>query len=247
MTYYISIMPFFMSLLTIPVITFITTYTISAIYETQKYPYYFLSSSIDTKPSSSIGTFGLSLTSMLIPLISIVRYTYIKQEILKNKSDLLQIVKANSTNNQALKSSFVISFGALGVASFQDGIDKCGGTLSTRIVHLCFAFIFFAGGLFYSYCNHKIDSIIPSIGTKFEKDLRKWLWNFSIVQVLVQSLNIYMLISTPTDSFIFTMSVLEIVLLITFILMFSTFYSEMKQLNLEISISNTQIKMQNIL
>jgi hypothetical protein len=235
--YIISALPFFKTLLIIPVMTFLTTYSISAIKNTQNYPYYFLSSSIDTKPASSVGTFGLSLTSVLIPIVSTIRYEYVKNHITncENNLDKNIIFKANK---KGLKLSIFSSFGALGVASFQDGIDKCGGTIITRIIHLLFAFIFFSGGLAYGYFSHKLDILLPDLGTLNERLMRKWLWYFSVFQIILQTLNIGLLVSSPTDSFIFTMSLLEIMLLLTLIAVYSTFYGEMKKIKIKIRLDN---------
>jgi len=233
----ISVLPFFKALLIIPIVTFITTYTISAFDKTQSYPYYFLSSSIDTKPSSSVGTFGIALTSMLIPIISTIRYEYVKHHITDsnnpNKNTIYKI------NKKGLKSSIISSVGALGVASFQDGIDKCGGTFNTHIIHLLFSVVFFSGGLFYGHCTYKLDTLLPCLGTSFTRFVRKCLWYCSIIQIILQPLNIGLFMSDTSDAFIFYMSILEIVLCVTIIAFYSTFYGEMKQLKLKIVLENS--------
>lgn len=44
-----------------------------------QYPYFFLSSSIQKKPASCVGTFGLSLTCFSVPLLAFIRHEHIKK------------------------------------------------------------------------------------------------------------------------------------------------------------------------
>lgn len=235
----ISVLPVFKALLIIPVVTFLTTYSISVLNENQSYPYYFLSSSIDTKPSSSIGTFGLAMTSALLPIISTVRYQYVNHQITHENTFDKNI--SYKINKKGLHCSIISSIGILGVASFQDGIDKCGGTFNTRIVHLIFSFVFFSSGLFYGYYTYKLDTLLPGLGTSFTRLVRKCLWYCSVVQIILQSLNIGLIITAPSDTFIFAMSILEILLLITISAFYSTFYSEMKQLKMKIILLDNSV------
>ena len=73
--------PLLRVILVLPILTFIITYAISLSNGTQEYPYLFLSVSIESKPASCIGTFGLSITCLLAPFLAFVRYSYVKRRI----------------------------------------------------------------------------------------------------------------------------------------------------------------------
>ncbi len=76
--------PLLMAVSALPVITFSATYAISLIVTRNgeplmEYPYFFLSSSIQNKPASCVGTFGLSLTCFALPILAFIRHEHVKK------------------------------------------------------------------------------------------------------------------------------------------------------------------------
>ena len=92
-----------------------------------EYPYLFLSSSIESKPASCIGAFGLSITCALVPLTAFIRHARVKWAANQLTSEEDKLV-ARQKNTFALKVVVVAAVGGLGVASFPSVEDNCGGT-----------------------------------------------------------------------------------------------------------------------
>ena len=118
--------PLLKIILILPILTFITTYSISLSNGMQEYPYLFLSVSIESKPASCFGTFGLSLTCLLAPFLAFVRYSYIKRQIVKVLGrDHVDYNKVKLWNRRALFFAIYTGVGGHGVASFQVSIKAC--------------------------------------------------------------------------------------------------------------------------
>jgi hypothetical protein len=77
--------PLLMAVSALPVLTFAATYIISLTVTREdgtylmEYPYFFLSSSIQWKPASCVGTFGLSLTCFALPILAFIRHEHVKK------------------------------------------------------------------------------------------------------------------------------------------------------------------------
>ena len=147
-----------------------------------EYPYYFLSSSIEHKPASNFGTFGLSLSCAAVPLTAFIRHARVKFAA-ADLEDQNICEQARALNTYALKTVIVASIAGVGVASFQSTTDMCGGTLAIVAVHGLFALVFFVGGMRYCLLQHRIDQLVPKLGTKRERLARKWFARATVLQL----------------------------------------------------------------
>ena len=188
-----SAKPLLAAVTLVPLVTFITTYAISL--NTPKhgessegyimeYPYYFLSTSIEAKPASSFGTFGLCLSCACVPLTAFIRHARVKFAA-SAIADMRVRDQARALNTHALKVVVVAAVSGVGVASFQSTTDECGGTLWIIGVHLIFALTFFVGGMRYCMLQYKIDCLVPTLGTARERVLRKWFARGTLFQLVM--------------------------------------------------------------
>jgi len=226
MDYIFKIVPAFRALLIMPVVTFIITYFVSASGDLMSYPNYYLSSSIENSPASSVGTMGLALTTVLIPFVSFARHEYVKYYI-----DNSQNNKSMSTriNDVSLKVAFISGLSALGVASFQT-------VATTKNIHFSFAILFFASGLKYGMLSYKLDLLLPELGTDNERFARKILLYCAMLNLSIYPPLIFLILTDPKKVFILILSISEIILFINILGIYSTFYREMKTLSIRFGI-----------
>ena len=158
-----------------PTITFCITYAVSISNKTARYPYYFLSSTIDFPPGSNIGSFGLGLSSIVFFIWPFVRFLCVKWALANRAPHGRRVglkicgkmrlankgVRVLNTVSLVLGSAAAI--GALGVASFQAHADLT--------VHLVFAGIFFVCGGAYVALQMLMDFVLPS-ATYTERKIR---------------------------------------------------------------------------
>lgn len=134
------------------IITFTTAYAISFAKGYLFYPYFFLSSSIDNAPASCVGSFGLSLSLVAIPFVSLARFSQIevrRPRLFFNKVGLL--------------CGLLSAVAGHGVASFQSSHGLP--------VHLTFAGTFFTAGTAVAVSQCVVDWQTKSSG--FGVGLRK--------------------------------------------------------------------------
>jgi len=236
---------FLVALLSVPLITFIATYSISLAVGSMKYPMFFLSTSIEAKPASCIGTFGLSFTALCSPLVAFIRKNYIADQIEAEYGESAENEEKKKTairvNEKALKMAILAGFGGHGVASFQSVVDDCGGTYGIVISHLIFATVFFGCGSFYSYFSHRLDLLLPKVGTQRERFLRKlfcWGTFFQFCTVCVVFPTIILIWGGGRPFLTFVIALLEVSMLCTFMSTYITFYGEMKHLHFQLLIMN---------
>ena len=173
------------------------------------YPYYFLSTSIEAKPAANIGAFGLCLSSAAIPLTAFIRHARVKFAA-EGVVDVGMRKKARSLNTKALKIVVVAAISGVGVASFQSTVDACGGTIWIIGVHLVFALVFFVGGMRYCMLQHKIDCLVPTLGTTRERRLRKLFARATVFQLamlgvlLVVAMILFIVLNINSKSGIFS-------------------------------------------
>jgi hypothetical protein len=225
-----------------------------------KYPFYFLSVSIESKPASCIGSFGLSITCLLAPFMAFIRYNYVIKVI--NESSSTDDNKTNNTesalkwNTRALKVATLTGIGGHGVASFQSKSEnaECGDAKWIVGVHLLFAGLFFGGGLIYCLLTHHLDNLLPTLGTPKERMLRKIFAYLTCVQFIILMFVLPALYTATGGAdfdeatgeaicsggggctFIVVMSVFEITLLITFMSTYITFLDEFKNMELLLTV-----------
>ena len=144
----------------------------------------FLSSSIDSKPASCIGTFGLSLSFCCVPITAFIRHARVKWAA-QATEDLEKRNVSRRLNTYALKVCVVAVFAGFGVASFQSEVDKCGGTTTIIGIHLLFALVFFVAGMYYCVLQCRIDLCLPNLGTPRERWLRKWFARMTVLQLFM--------------------------------------------------------------
>ena len=251
--------PLLFTVLLVPLVTFTISYTISlttsrnGVY-LMEYPMYFLSSSIESKPASNVGTFGLSLSCAAVPLTAFIRHARVKMATYAIK-DIHQREQARTLNTYALKVVVVAAIAGVGVASFQSVTDKCGGTMIIVGIHGMFALTFFVGGMRYCLLQYNIDQLVPSLGSKRERMLRNFFAKATVVQLIMLGVLIVVAaviyvtsggsaannrpnnstmsndnqfntneLSDSVKIVVFIMSVFEITLLMTFMSTFVTFY-----------------------
>ena len=179
--------PLLLAVTVVPFLTFIATYAISLTTKRNgsylmEYPYYFLSTSIESKPASNIGTFGLSFSCAAVPLAAFIRHARVKFAAADVADQTLRD-QARSLNTYALKVVIVAAIAGVGVASFQSTTDVCGGTMAIVGVHFLFALIFFVGGMRYCLLQHRIDQLVPTLGTERERSARKWFARATVLQL----------------------------------------------------------------
>ena len=179
--------PLLLAVTVVPFLTFIVTYAISLTTKRNgsylmEYPYYFLSTSIESKPASNIGTFGLSFSCAAVPLAAFIRHARVKFAAADVADQTLRD-QARSLNTYALKIVIVAAIAGVGVASFQSTTDVCGGTMAIVGVHFLFALIFFVGGMRYCLLQHRIDQLVPTLGTERERSARKWFARATVLQL----------------------------------------------------------------
>ena len=173
-------LPLLLTSLLLPVVTFIITYSISLTTKRNgsylmPYPWYFLSVSIESKPASCIGTFGLCIACVCIPFVGFIRHAVVKKEIkaLTGNVDSREKQSMRNLNTHSLKVVAVSAIGGIGVASFQSSQDVCGGTIGIVAVHFLFAFVFFVGGMYYCILQHRLDCKLPGLDDSMSRSLRK--------------------------------------------------------------------------
>jgi hypothetical protein len=229
--------PLLLFMLVLPVVTFIITYTISLLNGTQQYPYLFLSVSIESKPASCIGTFGLSITCLLAPFLAFIRYSYVRKQIQDELGPEHQdYVRAKLWNRRALYLAIYAGIGGHGVSSFQSAVDDCGGAPWIVGVHLIFACIFFSGGSAYCFVSHWLDLRLPGLGTPRERRFRMLccygtLFQFFTVCCIFPLL--WALLGAP-DYMIALMSFLEVTMLGTFMSTYITFIDEFRGMQFKV-------------
>ncbi len=231
--------PALLFLLILPVVTFISTYTISLSTGAQYYPYLFLSVSIEAKPASCIGTFGLSATCLLAPVMAFVRNSHVRKHAtaaLGQGSDDYLVVK--KWNKRAVVAAVLTGIGGHGVASFQSTVDDCGGEKWIVGVHLIFATIFFFSGAAYCFISHKLDLLLPTLGTPSERRLRKIFTYGTITQFIIVCVFFPILVISvgAPDWVIALMSFFEVTLLATFMSTYLTFLKEMEHLKVQLMV-----------
>jgi hypothetical protein len=221
-----SVLPILQTFLIVPLFTFAITYTVSYIIGDLEYPDYYLSSSIKTKPASCIGTFGLFITSALIPIVSLLHYQYVLQLADAPTDKIINRGRAIECNRKALIYACVSSLGSVGISSFQLGINTCDGSYGVNLTHIIFAQIFFIGGLLNSYYIHQTDEALPLDETSFGRTSRKIIFRFNICMIWRQVV-ILLGLWYYDDMFMFIASMSEISIFIGLLLMYATFYKEM--------------------
>jgi len=190
--------PLLLAVTLVPLLTFLLTYTISlTTFRNGKYlmeyPYYFLSSSIESKPASNFGTFGLSLSCAAVPLTAFIRHARVKFAVIDVENQQIR-ERVRYLNTYALKTVIVAAIAGVGVASFQSTTDACGGTLAIIGVHGVFALIFFIGGMRYCLLQHQIDQLVPMLGTVRERYARKWFARATVIQLVLLGLLVVVVI-----------------------------------------------------
>ena len=190
--------PLLLAVTLVPLLTFLLTYTISlTTFRNGKYlmeyPYYFLSSSIESKPASNFGTFGLSLSCAAVPLTAFIRHARVKFAVIDVENQQIR-ERVRYLNTYALKTVIVAAIAGVGVASFQSTTDACGGTLAIIGVHGVFALIFFIGGMRYCLLQHQIDQLVPTLGTVRERYARKWFARATVIQLVLLGLLVVVVI-----------------------------------------------------
>ena len=196
-----------------------------------QYPYLFLSVSIEAKPASCIGTFGLSLTCLLAPFLAFIRYSYVRKHLEENLEKGEVFDKVKLWNRRAMYLAIYTGIGGHGVASFQSAVDDCGGAPWIVGVHLIFACMFFSGGSCYCFVSHWLDQKLPNLGTERERLYRKIFCYGTILQFVTVCCvfpALWALLGAP-DYLIALMSFLEVTMLGTFMSTYITFMDEFKQ------------------
>ena len=261
--------PLLMFITIVPLITFIISYIISLTTMRDgsylmEYPAYFLSTSIEAKPASNIGSFGLSLSCACVPPAAFIRHAHVKIAA-SNLNDQTQKDTVRKLNTKALKTVLWAAIAGVGVASFQSRIDDCGGTSAIVMIHSLFAISFFIGGIMYCWYQHRIDDLIPSLGTERERWARKWFARATIIQLamvfvmMVVGIVMYnnlddVTTSTSTDTsstedypanidaVIFVMALLEIGLFLTFMSTFVTYYDSFSSITFAVVVMDSSRK-----
>ncbi|GMI45556.1 hypothetical protein TrCOL_g7777 [Triparma columacea] len=171
------------AMLVLPILTFVVTYSISLSNGTMEYPYYFLSVSIESKPASCIGTFGLSATCLVAPFLAFIRYSFVRKHLEENMEKGAMFDKVKLWNRRAFYFAIFTGIGGHGVASFQSSVDDCGGEHWIVGVHLWFALMFFGGGAIYCIISYWLDLKLPNLGSPRERISRKIFCYGTIAQV----------------------------------------------------------------
>lgn len=236
------------SILVTPLVTLIVTYAISLSTGAMKYPMFFISTSIEAKPASCVGTFGLSFTSLLSPLVAFIRRSFIEEKIEEeyadatadatSDSDIKKKALAMKINNKAFRVAVWAGFGGHGVASFQSIVDDCNPLKYLVIIHLIFATIFFGNGAFYSYFSMRLDDLLPNVGTPNERFFRKlFAWGtFAQFCTVCVVFPIIVIVWGSTDVLTLLVALLEVSMLCTFMSTYVTFYNEFKFLHFKMLI-----------
>jgi len=252
--------PLLVAIMLLPVLTFGLTYAISLSMGLMQYPFYFLSVSIESKPASCFGSFGLSITCLLAPFMAFIRSQYVLKVARdtagcdKAVKDRTMTERALLWNDRALKIACVTGLGGHGVASFQSKSEdaSCGDAKWIVGVHLLFAGAFFGGGLLYCLVTHYIDVLMPGLGTVRERLARK-VFAYGTVAQFVTLMFILPAIfmaqgGAETDDdggldcerggceLIAFMSVFEVTLLVTFLSTYVTFLGEFKSMKLTLTV-----------
>jgi hypothetical protein len=230
-SFVISALPILISQVFVPLLTFTVTYTVSYMTGNLTYPDYFLSSSINTEPASGIGTFGLCITSLCLPLVSIIHYQYIKQLTDQPSGEDVNKFNAIKFNKRALITSFTCTLGAIGVGSFQSGHypDPCSESCGSHTTHVVSAVIFFTSGLLNSYYIHQTDIALPVKATAFGRGTRKIIYRFNMCMIW----RIAMILASVWETneiFMFMSSMSEISIFLGFLCVYATFYREMSNM-----------------
>jgi hypothetical protein len=224
----ISALPILLAQVFVPLFTFAATYTVSYMTGNLEYPDYFLSSSMNTEPASGIGTFGMCIMSICLPVVSIIHYQYIRQLIEQPSGENVNKFNAVKFNRNALISSFVATLGAIGVGSFESGLfeSPCDGSCVSHVAHVVFATISFTSGLLNSYYIRQTDLSLPVKETEFGRSTRKIIYRFNMCMIWRQVI-ILMSIWETRELFVFMASICEISIFLGLLCVYATFYREM--------------------
>lgn len=130
--------------------TFGIAYWISLDIHEVYWPWIFLSSSINKKPASCVGAFGLSLAVATLPFLSFSRYNHLESRLPKQR-----------LNRVCLGAALICAVAGHGVASFQ--------AHAHLIAHLSFACAFFVSGSVVSLTTSVLDARLSLLHTPRER------------------------------------------------------------------------------
>ena len=165
--------------------------------------------------------------------------------------------RVSKANYRSSLSSLSAILGVHGVLSFQaDMSNNCGGSLFTIGMHLLFALLFFSSGCYYCCVSWRIDQTLPHLGRPLARLGRKVSAIFTITLLLLSFVAgvfgavFYLLrdrddshdisgnktginslrpnLDTRSQTIVFLFSVLEVLILISFMGTFFTFISEFR-------------------
>ncbi|GMI27641.1 hypothetical protein TeGR_g612 [Tetraparma gracilis] len=241
--------------MSLPVVTFLLTYAISLSMGLMQYPFYFLSVSIEAKPASCFGSFGLSLTCLVAPVLAFVRSKNVEKLAL-DVPDKVKSDRALLLNERALKCAILAGLGGHGVASFQSKseVPECGDAKWIVGVHLLWAGLFFGCGCLYCFISHRIDRLVPDLGTPGERKARAMFAYGTVAQFFLLMFvlpGLYMAVGAGTNDdgtvdcssggcwVIVVMSGFEITLLVTFMSTYVTFLEEFRGMQLVLNVLHT--------
>ena len=189
-------------------------------------PEYFLSSSINHMPASSIGAFGLILAIVCIPPVMFARYIQVEN----NAPNLL-------VNKISLYSSWIASFGGFVVACFQ--------ARSNIHIHLAGAGVFFAFSLFVVLSQLYLDNIIrDKVPRGLGQKLRIGIGLVSVGSLVTLAIQGLMILieykgdvskGTP-DGLKLPMSVMELLFFATCLAIYATMIPDLATLRLRLSV-----------
>ncbi|GMH51297.1 hypothetical protein TL16_g05041 [Triparma laevis f. inornata] len=212
--------------ITLGVATFAYAYQISIEKGWIAYPYYFLSSAINHSPASNVGSFGLSIALFCIPLLAFVRYVQLEEKI-DESSRVLKIL-----NKISVWSALISAVGGHGVAAWQASANVQ--------IHLFFAGVFFAFTLFICVIQVVLDFKVGIVGLGARlRQLNAVLALGSLGTMAIQGLIILIKydIGNVPRSWIFPMSVLELIFVGSSLGVYATFFPEFKGLNITLSVT----------
>ena len=215
--------------LTLGIATFAYAYQISIDKGWIVYPYYFLSSAINHSPASNVGSFGLSIALFLIPPLAFVRHVQLAEKI-EDDQRVLKIL-----NKVSLWSALISAIGGHGVAAWQASANVQ--------IHLFFAGVFFAFTLFIAVIQVVLDykCKVTSLGARL-RQINAVLALGSLGTMAIQGLLVlikYDIRNVPR-SWIFPMSMFELIFVGASLGVYATFFPDFKGLNITISVTKQQ-------
>ncbi|KAN0035690.1 hypothetical protein ACTA71_004976 [Dictyostelium dimigraforme] len=204
-------------------VTLITTYTMTDELHPDSQIIPFISSSINNAPESCIGSFGLSIASFIMVLVSLIKYLIIKDNIINFEGEINQESKMKF--NKFITSMGVISGLSLnGVASFQ--------YKNASVPHLIFAALFFICGFIFILTQTIIDDQISNNPNRI-KNIRKFL---ILICCLFVPYVILQFIQNPIAKNI--SAIFEITSASCIFIYMVSFFFEFSKVNLNIEFSN---------